>query len=130
ACEKVFVVNRIVDKDEEREIIKLLKKHKKEYLRIPFVPEDYHRIGLDVANFPAGYFASQEFEGSSVIERQLATVAAYRLKNNYIMNNNGARNVALADGRKRAKWVLPWDGNCYVTAEAWEQITRGVIAAP
>jgi hypothetical protein len=30
-----------------------------------------------------------------------------RFKNNYVINNNGARNAALRDGKARAKWVLP-----------------------
>jgi hypothetical protein len=42
------------------------------------------------------------------------------------MNNNGARNVALRDGRSRAKWVLPWDGNCFITQGAWKLISDGI----
>jgi hypothetical protein len=45
------------------------------------------------------------------------------------MNNNGARNFALADGRGAAKWVLPWDGNCFVTGAAWTEIRAAVAAA-
>jgi hypothetical protein len=50
-----------------------------------------------------------------------------RFKNNYVINNNGARNAALRDGKGRAKWVLPWDGNCFLTAQAWSEI---VTAGP
>jgi hypothetical protein len=46
------------------------------------------------------------------------------------MNNNGARNVALRDGAKHARWVLPWDGNVFVTRTAWEAIRNGVLARP
>lgn len=128
-CEKIFILNRIIEKSEERAIIRLLKKHKKEYLRIPFLLGEYKHTGLDVDCFPKpGYLASQEFESMSESVRQLAMTAVYRLKNNYIMNNNGARNVALADGKDRAKWILPWDGNCFVTKSAWEQITKSVTS--
>src|SRR5690606_34893886 len=34
------------------------------------------------------------------------------------------------DGKQAAKWVLPWDGNCFVTASAWSEIATGVSAAP
>src|SRR5690606_24902035 len=44
--------------------------------------------------------------------------------------NNGARNAALEDGRARAKWIMPWDGNCFLTAGAWEAIRREVGKAP
>ena len=40
------------------------------------------------------------------------------------MNNNGARNAALREGRRRAKWVLPWDGNCFVTEEGWAELDK------
>src|SRR5690625_406541 len=46
------------------------------------------------------------------------------------MNNNGARNLALREGKKRAKWVLPWDGNCYLTPDAWNQIRQDVTSSP
>ncbi len=51
-------------------------------------------------------------------------------KNAYVMNNNGARNVALRAGRGVAKWVLPWDGNCFVTELAWAEICDAVLARP
>ena len=47
-----------------------------------------------------------------------------------MMNNNGARNAALADGRARANWILPWDGNCFLTAAAWEALRAAVTARP
>jgi hypothetical protein len=46
------------------------------------------------------------------------------------MNNNGARNAALANGRSIAKWVLPWDGNCFLTSEAWDDIVEAVRSRP
>jgi hypothetical protein len=53
-----------------------------------------------------------------------------RYKNNYVMNNNGARNTALEDGRSRAQWVLPWDGNCFVTHDGWQEITEIISTNP
>ena len=44
--------------------------------------------------------------------------------------HNGARNVALRDGRGRANWVLPWDGNCYLTKTAWEDMVAAITAPP
>jgi len=56
--------------------------------------------------------------------------ALYRHKNNYVMNNNGARNVALHDGLSKAKWILPWDGNCFLTPQAWQTIVAAVTSQP
>jgi hypothetical protein len=49
-----------------------------------------------------------------------------RRKNIYAINNNGARNTTILLGRNLAKWVLPWDGNCFVTESAWESIVAAV----
>ncbi|WP_444958137.1 alginate lyase family protein [Microbulbifer sp. ZKSA002] len=43
------------------------------------------------------------------------------------MNNNGARNLALQDGKSKADWILPWDGNCFVTPKAWQAIKQQVL---
>jgi len=38
------------------------------------------------------------------------------------MNNNGARNLALALFREEFRWVLPWDGNTFVTPGGWAEL--------
>ena len=130
-CEKRFVVNRIIDQNEEKAIIELLQGFGQPYTHIPFQPEEYKTIGWDTDCLPKpGYLASKDFEELDFEQRLRAIGAAYRLKNNYVMNNNGARNVALRDGKKRSKWVLPWDGNCFVTSSAWRQIRKEVIKSP
>ncbi len=127
-CEKRWVVNRIVDPEEEAAVLALLDRHRQPYLHIPFVAEEYRRVGWDLDAFADGLLADREFLDLGDREPERAYVALCRLKNNYIMNNNGARNAALADGRRRAKWVLPWDGNCFLTAVAWEKIVTAVAA--
>lgn len=130
-CERRWVVNRIVDPEEERRVIDLLGAHGQDYIHIPFVADEYLRIGLDFDALPSPDFLdSDEFGRLSREEQDRARVAAYRLKNLYVMNNNGARNIALRDGQQRAKWVLPWDGNCFVTADAWREIVADVTARP
>ncbi len=54
----------------------------------------------------------------------------YRHRNNAVINNNGARNAALDLGREVADWVLPWDGNCFMTEEAWEKIVQSLSDQP
>lgn len=130
-CEKRFVLNRIRDRDQEREIIDLLDRHGIGYLRIPFEAEAYARAGFDTDILPAADFlAGGQVKALDQAQHDRLLAAIYRHKNNYAMNNNGARNVALADGRGRAKWILPWDGNCYLTADAWQQIRADIESAP
>jgi hypothetical protein len=66
----------------------------------------------------------------SAYDQSRAQAHLRRFKNNYVINNNGARNAALRDGKTRAKWVLPWDGNCFLTERAWSEIVTQVRARP
>ncbi len=130
-CEKRWVINRIIDPNEERAIVRLLAAHGQPWLRLPFEPDVYQRIGWDTTLLPrSGFLADRALDRLDTAARRRLTLAHYRLKNNYVMNNNGGRNAALEDGRVRAKWVLPWDGNCFVTAEAWAEIRAAVTAEP
>src|SRR5690606_1658967 len=130
-CEKRFIVNRIRDPGQEREITALLDANGFEHVRIPFEASEYARIGFDMEILPEpGFLAGERIDSLGQAERERLFMALYRLKNNYVMNNNGARNAALEDGRGRAKWILPWDGNCFLTREAWEQIRSDIAKAP
>ncbi len=126
ACEKRWIVNRIVDAGEEAKIIELLEARGQSYLRIPFVAEDYRNIPWDFSTIPAGFLAGKEFDALPEQDKARVLGALYRHRNNYLMNNNGARNVALADGRARAKWILPFDGNCFLTEAAWGAIRQAI----
>lgn len=130
-CEKRFVLNRLLDAGQEEEIIGLLAGAGFEYFRIPFDAAEYAGVGFDVDALPdPGLLSDERFDALDEAARGRLMAALYRCKNNYVMNNNGARNAALEDGRGRAKWILPWDGNCFLTREAWAQIRRDVAGAP
>ena len=129
-CETMWIVNRIVDPAEEAAIIALLERHGQSYQRLPFSFEDYARIPWDLDGPPwRGGLLSRQ--ARSLLTHTLAPQLRVRLsKNNYVMNNNGARNAALELGRGRAKWVLPWDGNCFLTERAWTELRDAVLAQP
>ena len=131
-CRKFWVVNRIYDPVEKARIIALLETYGQDYVDIPFSVADFQAVEWDFDHLPVrNYLHSLPFfryKGPASRERVASTV--YRLKNLYMMNNNGARNVALAAGKRIAKWVLPWDGNCFVTAEAWNELRNAVLDRP
>lgn len=130
-CEKRWVLNRIVDPAAETALLDLLHAHNQRVLRIPFVASDYARVGLDFSRLPSpDFLASDRFRNLSTDTQSRIRVAVHRLKNIYVMNNNGARNAALYEGRTIAKWVLPFDGNCFFTATAWEKLRADVTARP
>lgn len=130
-CEKRWVVNRIVDPAEEQAIIELLEQHRQSCIHLPFVQEEYARIGWDLDCFPDPQFLLDPPPGESASDYYLMRDARSRhSKNAYVMNNNGARNTALRAGRGQAKWILPWDGNCFLTEAAWAEIRAAVLAQP
>ena len=129
-CRKGWIVNRIVDPQEERAVLDMLAGTGHEIVHLPFDREAYVRVGFDFSPFPApGFLVSPEMDRLDPEARQRAVTQAYRLKNAYVMHNNGARNAALEAGRRMAKWILPWDGNCFLTPAAWREIADGVRAA-
>jgi len=132
-CTRGWIVNRIADGQEERAILDLLEAHGQEYRRIPFDAGAYARIGYDFSLFPEpGFLVSPAALALDERERLRATAQACRLKNAYVMNNNGGRNAALEMGLEmgldRAKWVLPWDGNCMMTRGDWDDLAAVVRA--
>ena len=54
-CEKRFVVNRIVNRKEEKKILKMLNEAGVTYIHIPFIREEYLQIGWDIKDTPPEY---------------------------------------------------------------------------
>lgn len=131
SCQKLWIVNRIVDNHERDLIHRMLTQYGQDFVDIPFEEDVYSKIPFDRTCLPSPDFLySDEYNELGPKQKDRLMVAMYRRKNCYVMNNNGARNTALREGKKRAKWVLPWDGNCYLTPDAWGEIKRDVLAAP
>lgn len=130
-CEKRFMVNRIVDPEQERLIVDLLNASGVSFQRIAFNWNEYAHAPWDIDGVPPEFAPyTKAFRSLTVEQQYRVLMRVYRHKNNYVMNNNGARNAALADGRKLARWILPWDGNCFVTASAWDAIRDATLSAP
>jgi hypothetical protein len=130
-CEKRFIINRIVNPDEEKKIIDLLNKSGYPFLHIPFNQKEYLKTGWDTNGIPEEFApGTPRFIKLHSEEQGRILMRLYRLKNNYVMNNNGARNAALTQGRQLAKWVLPWDGNCFITKRSWDEIVSSIKASP
>jgi hypothetical protein len=130
-CEKRYVVNRIIDPAIEARLIGLLDSYGAAYLHIPFIAEDYRRIGWRVSDFTQpGLLYGTRHDALPATSQARALDHAYHDKNRYVMHNNGGRNRALRDGRHRARWVLPFDGNCFFTRSGWDEFRELVLATP
>lgn len=125
-CTKHWLVNRIWDADERRRIVDLLVARGQSFQEIPF---EYCRYGM-IENDPVAK-AHRGLDGAiqsatPVDRTHIVEMAARRSKNIYAINNNGARNLAIEIGRQRARWILPWDGNAFLTPEGWRQLRDGL----
>ncbi len=126
-CVKIFIVNRIVDIDEEAKILQILNDFSALYIHIKFDINEYAKVGWDIDGIPLDFAPPySKFNNLDSLEKVQVLMRLFRFKNNYVMNNNGARNLALRDGKRRAKWVLPWDGNSFLPTDAWEQIRKSI----
>lgn len=123
--ERRWVLNRIMDRREEAELLHLLEASGEAVLQIPFDLSEYAACDWDLEPFALENFLLWQHPAGMSERRYLrAQTRARRHKTNYAMNNNGARNAALRDGRSRARWVLPWDGNCFLTTGAWAELRQ------
>ncbi|KAK9702355.1 hypothetical protein K7432_011286, partial [Basidiobolus ranarum] len=124
--EKWWIVNRIVDPEQEAAILKLLESHNQQYIRIPFEEEEYIKRDFRYEDFPIqDFFRSDEFSALGNMGKLRVIDYTYHDKNLYVMNNNGGRNFALTHGKKsKAKWILPFDGNCFFTETSFNEITH------
>jgi glycosyltransferase involved in cell wall biosynthesis len=123
-CEKIWILNRIVDIKKKNQIVKVLNKYEQEYIDVTFNHKVYSKLDFTFEKLPSpDYLTSNKFSKLDDKRKLEASCSVYHKKNQYAMNNNGARNLALKIGKDIADWVLPWDGNCFVTNEAWEEIT-------
>jgi len=130
-CEKRFVINRIIEPEEEKRIIEILEKAGYPFIHIPFKQKEYLKLNGETKGVPAEFSpGTPRFKKLRPDEQGRIHMQVYRHKNNYVMNNNGARNTSLAHGKQLAKWVLPWDGNCFITRIGWDKLVSSVNASP
>ena len=130
-CEKRWLLNRVRDPAKLELLTTLLDRHGYGYDLIPFEPEAFAAVPWDWGVLPTrDFLGSVGYRQLLRHQRESYQLALFRQKNNYLMHNNGARNRALELGRQRADWVLPWDGNCYLTAAAWAELRAAVLDQP
>jgi len=128
-CEKRWLLNRIRQPERLLELTQLLDAHGYGYDILPYEAEAFQSERWDWSVLPTpDYLASRSFLRLLSHQRQSWEIALYRHKNNYLMHNNGARNRALELGRHWADWILPWDGNCFLTAAGWQSLRLAVAS--
>ena len=97
--EKRWIINRVVDLQYEKKIIRLLEKYAQKYQVIPFDLKKFKQI-------PKENFKERLDE---------------------MIGLNRARNLALREGKRLGQWVLVFDGNCFFTAQAWQEVVQACL---
>ncbi|KAF9976744.1 hypothetical protein BGZ73_007969 [Actinomortierella ambigua] len=126
---KVWVLNRIVDPLAEHAIVQLLEHHRQEYIRIPFRESEYLKQDYRLEDFPQpDFFSSEDYAAFSKVAKLRVLDYTYHDKNNYAMNNNGGRNIAIQHGKTQmdARWVFAFDGNSFLTNNAMAEIKEAI----
>ncbi|CAG8790046.1 978_t:CDS:2, partial [Acaulospora morrowiae] len=97
---------------------------------IPFDDDEYRKIDFRLEDFPESDFLhSYEYMNLSRIAKLRTIDYTYFDKNLYAINNNGGRNIALLHARSQyvvPRWIFPFDGNCYLTKKAFNEIMKQV----
>lgn len=127
---KHWVVNRILDTTLLEEIRALLREFNAEFTEIPFdlhafAQQPYRVVtedgGVDRVHFePTGDGVTKVQDEWTSVQQQNEIFDA---KSRFAISVNAARNVMLDIGKRMgARWIFPWDQNCFLTNEAWRLI--------
>lgn len=129
---KHWVVNRIIDSALAADIRALLQSFNASFTEIPFDLEAYaqepYRVVIEDNGVDSVHAARAETEdGDDEDEGEWVRVQNQNeimdAKNRYAFSVNAARNVMIRIGQRLgARWILPWDQNCFLTPDAWRRI--------
>lgn len=127
---KRWLLNRLPDSAQRTALVELLEKHRQNWKDIPFEASSYANCWSDIGNLPEQLHPwAHDFPHRSALEQAEVLDYLARHKNLYLLNRNGARNWAIADGLKDSPWVFAWDGACFLTSGAW-QVIRPLLQVP
>ena len=113
-CDKIWILNRIVNKNLQIKYQKLLDKYNKKYLIIPFNRYEYNKIknkyNVNLDNLQNRYDIFRKLYYHSL----------------YLININGSKNYSLNYGKQRYLYSLVLDGNCFFTDEQFNKIINNL----
>ena len=119
-ADKWFVLNRLIDNEIRKKIINYLKLKQVNYLEIEFNYVEYFQTPYNLDNIPNIDYWFKTNKGDW--NQGSCNTAIRASKNRYLMNNNGARNFALSHGKTKYKWIMPWDGNCFLADKHYKEL--------
>ncbi|MFY8148355.1 MAG: hypothetical protein ACOVNL_03950 [Prochlorococcaceae cyanobacterium] len=125
--EKRWLLNRIVCPETLAALQATIRAAGQRFDVIPFEEEAYRQVWTDLGDTPPEChpWCADYQQLPRLMQLRIIDYIA-RFKNQYLMNNNAARNCAIALGLEDAEWVLPWDGGCFLPAWAWAELQEAM----
>lgn len=128
---RFFILNRLIDAVDEAEAIRMIEAAGDDYAVIPFHAEEFFAAGWNAESFGGAAFFDRAISYQTEKWRQdLMRIWAAAPKVAYVMNVNGARNLALAKGRAAAEWTVVVDGSCVFTEASFKAFADTCAAVP
>jgi len=147
---KHWILNRIVDANLLERLLNLLHQYNhSSFTILPFELEEYATARYQFPNYAKAQYkfkkgiAWAEEKNRAWTDRGGGrySEAIQNDKNLYVTNQNNARNIAIdwyveqnqqddenaASNLTKVDYILPWDGNCYLTQAAYDQIQHDLI---
>jgi hypothetical protein len=114
---KIWLLNRIVDTEQERALIAILEKHHCAYVRLPFDLDQY-KVFLQQNGYTKPRIWFKKWQGQVIA------------KAGFIIDINRARNKTMDIGAEYANWIMPLDGGCCLNTESLSVMLDTIIAHP
>lgn len=126
---KHWFLNRIFDEKVEKQVLNLLDRYKQSYSIIPFDLNEYAQRDFSLLRFngmkDAAHDGKFNIRKKFNFRTRVALANIYEPKIMYTMNINEIRNKMIQLGvQDGAEWILPWDQNCFLTPNAWKQLSE------
>uniref|UniRef100_A0A8J9X2D6 Alginate lyase domain-containing protein n=1 Tax=Phaeodactylum tricornutum TaxID=2850 RepID=A0A8J9X2D6_PHATR len=131
-----WFLNRLIDLEVQEQVLRRLRKANETYTILPFDLRVYDKIGYAWERISNDGIHNRAAPGSSQSDIEYTRL---RLEEEiqhekllYVSNVNGVRRAMLEYGRKHthAQYILPWDGNCFMTRNAWSAIQSSLSMHP
>ena len=133
-----WVLNRIVDEDMLEHILNMLEDAGEAFSIIPFNLTLYTQVPYSYQYYP-DYKGNRDVLHDRFYKTRFSFAKKFWVddsimhdKNMYVNNVNGGRNAMLQIGRTMygkdsnypVDWILPWDGNCFMTPVVHAELSR------
>lgn len=129
-----WYLNRIVDPAMELQLVQLLITHRQCFSIDRLNLTSFAAVDFQLSSpYHPDVLRSSVFRDvpSGTTQRNVATSILLEPKTRFLVRNNPARNAMLRLARQaRANYLLPWDGNCFLTESSWSPILTTLSHSP